>query len=55
MTRKNYIGICLMVMYGIRLSVDILGGSSIAERVVGSFLTLVAAYATASLLEDKGD
>ena len=54
MTRKNYMGICFMVMYGIRLAIVSLSGTSITDRLIDSAILLLLVYITAGLFEAKG-
>ena len=55
MTRKNYMGICFMVMYGIRLAIVSLSSTSITDRWIDGAILLLLAYIISVLFEDKGD
>ena len=55
MTRKNYMGICFMVMYGIRLAIVSLSSASITDRWIDGAILLLLAYIISVIFEDKGD
>ena len=55
MTRKNYMGICFMVMYGIRLAIASLSSASITDRWIDGAILLLLAYIISVLFEDKGN
>ena len=55
MTRKNYMGIYFMVMYGIRLAIVSLSSASITDRWIDGAILLLLAYIISVLFEDKDD